>query len=200
MYKAKFLYSQQSVDLREEDHLYFAYGSNLDPDRMAQRLGGAVEPVCIANLYGSQLAYNVGERGNIPNKVTFANVKPATMHHAVKGVVYRLTDSKIKELDQFEGGYSRWTVPVKVMMPICKSLWRVGDDMAHPISLGKKDILHIQIYLGNTKDIVEKENPSREYLYHLLKGAVHFSFPQRYIEKYILAGHLKINSAHNTLK
>lgn len=199
MYKSKFPYAHQVIVIGPNDTLYFAYGSNLDPDRMSQRLGGAVEPVCIANLYGYQLTYDAG---NPKYASSYANISyTGDMREAVKGVVYKLRSGKIDELDQFEGvhdpitGYARFDTNVTVITPLCKSLWRTTDHTV-PVSLGKNSQLKIQVYEAKpTYTCVEA--PTRQYLFHVMKGAIHFQFPHRYIEKYIIPERIQIESARN---
>ena len=73
-------------------HLYFAYGSNLDPDQMAWRCPDAVG-LCRARL--DDWAWRIGGRG-------YATVSPAPGDH-VWGAIGNVSDADLASLDRYEG-------------------------------------------------------------------------------------------------
>ncbi len=89
---------------------YFAYGSNLDADQMAERCPGSV-PVCRAELRGFRLDFTWLSRrwgGGAADIVPQAEA-------SVWGVLYALGADDLERLDGFEGGYER--VEVEVELP-----------------------------------------------------------------------------------
>jgi len=79
---------------------YFAYGSNMNPQRMRER--GVTfcsrEP---ARLPGQRLAFN--KRGlTLPRGAGYANVVP-DRHGVVEGALYRMDRSQLAALDECEG-------------------------------------------------------------------------------------------------
>jgi gamma-glutamylcyclotransferase (GGCT)/AIG2-like uncharacterized protein YtfP len=78
--------------------LYFAYGSNMDPNRMARRAPGA-RAVGPARLDGFRLEFNVysteWEGGG-------ANLEPDERAHAW-GVLWDVPETEVRGLDAFQG-------------------------------------------------------------------------------------------------
>ena len=73
-------------------HLYFAYGSNLDPDQMDWRCPDAIA-LGAARL--EDWAWRIGGRG-------YATVSPA-QGHQVWGVIWNVSDTDLISLDRYEG-------------------------------------------------------------------------------------------------
>ena len=73
-------------------HLYFAYGSNLDPEQMQWRCPDAIAlgPALLENW-----AWRIGGRG-------YATVSPSPGHH-VWGGIWNLSDEDLRILDRYEG-------------------------------------------------------------------------------------------------
>jgi gamma-glutamylcyclotransferase len=125
---------------------YFAYGSNMDAERMrerdirfSQRTHGI--------LKGYRLEFNkIASRNpqeGYANVVKFEN-------GIVEGVIYEIPDSDLSKLDRFEGypdHYDRLMIKVQL------------DD-------GQK--LEAIIYIAQPDKIAEGLKPSRDYLDHLL--------------------------------
>lgn len=134
--------------------LYFAYGSNVDSERMKGRS---------VNFESSEAAVledyelNFHKRSKKFFDRGFANVSPAKGKH-VEGVLYQLSEEDILKLDKFEGcplHYERVTLPVVL----------------------KTGIVPAQVYVAKAEWIVEGLKPTREYLNHLLKGERFFTGP-----------------------
>lgn len=88
-------------------HLYFAYGSNLDPGQMDWRCPDA-SGVAAARL--DDWAWRIGARG-------YATVSPAAGHQ-VWGALWNISDTDLISLDRYEGVagglYRRETLTVMV--------------------------------------------------------------------------------------
>ena len=147
--------------------LYFAYGSNLDPDQMRERcpehrvvgLGGLREHRLFFPLFS-----NRWEGG----------VASVQLHHGgtVWGVLYELTDADMATLDGFEGFrapgdqhnvYDREHVTIELVRP---------DDDSFPRRV------RADLYLARPSN---PSPPSRRYLDALLRGARHHRLPEEYI-------------------
>jgi gamma-glutamylcyclotransferase (GGCT)/AIG2-like uncharacterized protein YtfP len=96
-----------SVTVLAVTALYFAYGSNLSPARMRERIAGA-EPLGAARLVGFCL--RLDKRG------ADGSGKANLGHDAsrsVWGALYRIDASEWPRLDAFEPGYERIAVEVE---------------------------------------------------------------------------------------
>lgn len=90
---------------------YFAYGSNLHPRRLGERLG-TIECVALARCPDRRLAFHKrGKDGSAKCDLALADVQGS----AVPGVIYRIGTDHWETLDRFEGrgrGYERERVSV----------------------------------------------------------------------------------------
>ena len=75
---------------------YFAYGSNMNPERMKQRIGWS-PPSRGAVLQDYQLMFD--KQSNDGGK---ANIRPLK-GEAVEGALYKLAEKDLLSLDGFEG-------------------------------------------------------------------------------------------------
>ncbi|MEM2180329.1 MAG: gamma-glutamylcyclotransferase family protein [Nitrososphaeria archaeon] len=127
---------------------YFAYGSNMDPERMLER-GISFSKRFHALLEGWKLEFNKISYRN-PNE-GFANIVPCKGNF-VEGILYEIISSYLSKLDKYEGDpehYNRIKVHVRLNNGIQ---------------------LDAITYVANPKKIKDGLRPSREYLSHLLKG------------------------------
>jgi len=125
---------------------YFAYGSNMDPERMRKRSISFSQRIR-AVLEGYRLEFNKVASRN-PQE-GYANVVKFEKG-IVEGVLYEIPDSDLSKLDRFEGypdHYDRLMIKVQL------------DD-------GQK--LEAIIYIAQPDRIAEGLKPSRDYLDHLL--------------------------------
>jgi gamma-glutamylcyclotransferase (GGCT)/AIG2-like uncharacterized protein YtfP len=141
--------------VRKRDYYYFAYGSNMNPARVAER-GVRTTAAAGAALEGVRLAFNKGAQAHAAEG--HANI----CHDAgarVEGVLYRLAGAdEIVRMDHFEAtpiNYSRDLVAVRCG---ARSVWA-------------------WTYVANPAVIVEGLRPSRSYLAHLLAGRPFLSDP-----------------------
>lgn len=135
---------------------YFAYGSNMNPERVAAR-GLAVVSVTGAVLEGVSLAFNKRSRDH---SAGHANIVYAPTG-CVEGVLYGLRDAdQIQRMDRFEKtpiNYSRERVVVQTAAG-ARAAWT---------------------YIANPAVIVDGLKPARAYLNHLLAGRPYLS-PEYY--------------------
>jgi gamma-glutamylcyclotransferase (GGCT)/AIG2-like uncharacterized protein YtfP len=134
-------------------HFYFAYGSNMNPQRVMQR-GMAFDHAQKGVLRDYQLAFNKRSVKHVG--AASANVMRVPGSH-VEGIMYRLTSmEQIHEMDPFEGyptRYSRFELPVETMQGRFLS-W---------------------VYVANEAYISDGLRPARWYLDHLLAGRDYLS-------------------------
>ena len=92
-----------------EENLYFAYGSNLDLEQMAQRCPDAeiVEPVRLEN-------YELRFRGS--GFATVAPKKGSTVH----GLVWKITPNCEQSLDRYEG-YPHFYYKTELELPLAET-------------------------------------------------------------------------------
>lgn len=88
--------------------LYFAYGSNLNINRMLKRCPTA-QPIGVGTLEGYILVFQNNNKGKIVANLMKENASE------VPGVVYHMSDNDLQKLDRYEGHpyvYRRTTVPI----------------------------------------------------------------------------------------
>ena len=127
---------------------YFAYGSNMNPERMRKR-GINFSKREHAILEGWRLAFNKIASRN--PKEGFANLVK-DQRDVAEGILYTVQKSDIEKLDRYEGypkHYERIKVRVKV---------NEGEEV------------EAITYVAESDKIREGLKPSKEYLRHLLKG------------------------------
>ncbi len=138
-----------------ENDLYFAYGSNMDPEQMDHR-GLAWDRAEGASLAGHRLVFDFDARGRWLGGA--ADIVPDP-DGTVEGVLYRLVDD-IAEMDRWERGYRRVEVEVTGL-----------DSGLQPRTW--------------TYEVVSKRKPmtpSEVYVDQMLVGARRFGLSEGYIE------------------
>jgi len=144
------------------NYWYFAYGSNLDIERMATRSVEVYESVR-CRLPGYRLVFN--KKSSIVPGRTFANVIP-DRNHEVWGVAYRCSAAAIESLDRFEGvsegHYQR--IPIDVLIEDGTSL-------------------NTQIYIACADFIADYGIPTDDYINLIIAGAIYHRLPEEYIHK-----------------
>jgi hypothetical protein len=149
--------------------LYFAYGSNLDPDQMALRCPGH-QPVGLAALRDHRLAFprhSDDWEGGVGS--------PALSHgHDLWGYLYEITEADRAELDRYEGwiapddpgnAYQRETITVDLVRP---------DDGSPPRRV------RALTYIARP---TEPKLPSRKYVDVIMKGAKARALPEEYVSE-----------------
>lgn len=139
---------------------YFAYGSNLNPDRLQGRANIEPRRSERAMLYDWRLAFNLatGMRWVEP---AMANVMPAS-GEVVHGVAFELTDAELARLKASEGGtrfYRSQSVEVETYD---------GERLAALTFVAQQDVVRREV------------SPSARYLDLLRKGARHHRLAEDY--------------------
>lgn len=138
---------------------YFAYGSNMDSERLERRVGRSCIEWKIGTLRGYELVFNkVANDGS-----GYANVRPKDQG-VVYGVLYLLREQELRKLDRCEGvpdHYKRVPLPVET-------------------EAGTIDAV---CYVAGKNKVEEGLRPRCDYLKHLVKGASEHNLPQGYIRQ-----------------
>jgi gamma-glutamylcyclotransferase (GGCT)/AIG2-like uncharacterized protein YtfP len=127
---------------------YFAYGSNMNPERMRERnINFSSREHAI--LRGWKLEFNKEASRN--PKEGYANIVPDE-NGIVEGILYEIQDSDLHKLDRCEGYPKHY----------CRR------DIEVQLDNGQK--VMATTYVANPSKVKEGLKPTREYLDHLLKG------------------------------
>jgi gamma-glutamylcyclotransferase len=142
-------------------HWYFAYGSNLAPERLRERTRGDVAGLP-CRLPGHRLAFN--KRSSRRPGWVFANIVPACGAE-VWGVAYRCTAEALAALDVHEGVAG-------------------GNYVRHPVQVLTREgnALAAVTYIAGPEFVCGEAPPQADYLAFLLDGARHHGLPAGYIE------------------
>jgi gamma-glutamylcyclotransferase len=140
--------------------LYFAYGSNMDPDQLAER---RINPLSRrhARLAGYALLFNKLATKN-PSEGK-ANITPC-VGGIVEGIVYEVVEKELKRLDDKEGIQSGDYLRVKLSVEL--------DDGSHVDAMA---------YVAHPSKVRSGLKPTKVYLRHLLAGADLLS--REYVER-----------------
>lgn len=149
--------------------LYFAYGSNLDPEQMSARCPGH-RTIGLARLPDHRLTFP------LYSETWQGGVAGLSLAHGetVWGVLYELTDEDLAALDRYEGWraagdrhnlYDRDKLTVELVR---------ADDGSEPRRV------RALAYLARP---VHPAAPSRRYMDTLLRGARHHRLPPEYVER-----------------
>src|SRR5689334_21197497 len=141
--------------------LYFAYGSNMDEERVkaANRCPNA-RFIFNAMLPEHRLVFTHG--GDAGTCAADAVPEPGSL---VWGVVYDITDSDRRQLDAREG--------------VAIRAYRPKEVLVHPHGDKEQRIMALTYSAGDAEDM--ERPPSREYLDYLLRGARRWGLPADYI-------------------
>ncbi|MEM4347893.1 MAG: gamma-glutamylcyclotransferase family protein [Candidatus Altiarchaeota archaeon] len=140
---------------------YFAYGSNMDKNRMVNR-GVKIFSEDIAVVKGWKLVFN--KRATSDKGVGYANIIP-DKNSEVYGVIYEIEEADILKLDNYEGypnHYNRQLIPVLILK-------------------NKKEV-KAQVYIAQKNMTDDSLKPSSGYMKYLIDGAKQHNFPLKYIE------------------
>lgn len=127
---------------------YFAYGSNMNPERMKLR-GINYSQRKPATLKAWKLKFNKAASKN-PEE-GYANIV-LNVNGTVEGILYEIDDPDLSKLDKYEGYPDHY----------CRILVKVL------LNDGQK--VEAITYVANSNKIRNGLRPSKEYLSHLLKG------------------------------
>jgi gamma-glutamylcyclotransferase len=129
-------------------HYYFAYGSNMNPERVRQRKL-PFRDYQFGTLNHYSLVFN--KRSTIYPGAASANVQVAP-NQTVEGLLYALHDEdSISAMDPFEGYPVRYD---RLLLPV----------------VTEKEVVNSWVYIANQEYIEEGLRPASWYLQHLLAG------------------------------
>jgi hypothetical protein len=123
---------------------YFAYGSNMNPERMLKRQVSFTKRVA-GSLRNWKLVFNVPDCKQ--DGVAYANIERCEGAR-VEGVLYEVEQAGMSILDRFETGYARLLV----------SVFNDGH------------VREAYVYIFPQADTESNRKPARWYLAHLLAG------------------------------
>ena len=136
---------------------YFAYGSNLSPNQIRERLGTPdLQPLFVAYLSGHRLAFPLESMKRWGGGV--ASFEKAEGKE-VWGVVFELTEQQMEKMDEWERDYERVS-----------------------ISVFKKNGEKVEAQTYKAKK-TGKVLPSSRYMKTIIGGAMECGLPKEYIEK-----------------
>ena len=136
---------------------YFAYGSNMSRTQLRQRAGEPAEEK-LARLENFELNFDKIARGGTGT----GNIAAAD-GGVVYGVLYRMTEQQLKQLDRYEG------VPEHYRRSEVNVLDAEGRKVAAQVYLARK--------------VRRGLKPDRTYLQRIIEGAVEHNLPGEYIEQ-----------------
>lgn len=146
--------------------LYFAYGSNLDPEQMKKRCP-SYQFRCLALLPGFRLAFT---RYYESRRSGVADVVEDDASPGVWGVVYDISKEDLNVLDACEGYHGKGKN--NAYDRCCTTVLEEGEE-ERPLS--------VLIYIVAKKS--DKEYPpSEDYMRHIISGAEHWGVPEDYLE------------------
>ena len=131
--------------------LVFAYGSNMHPERMLERVPGAVARGR-GRLRGRRFVVNKRGRDGSA-KANLADDADGL----VWGVLWELTREEVAALDRHEGGYERQQVSIET----------------------DEGVVTAETYVSDW--ITEAPRAHDWYLTHIVRGARAFGFPEDYV-------------------
>lgn len=128
---------------------YFAYGSNMNENRMIQR---GLKPKSKEAAYIEEFEFKINKKSYKNPKIGYANIMPKK-GSIVEGIVYDVSENDIKKLDKFEG--------------YPKHYYRDYLD----VKLKNGDIVKAYVYIAKGEWIsVEELKTTNKYKENILKG------------------------------
>jgi gamma-glutamylcyclotransferase len=162
----------------------FAYGSNLDIDRMRRRIA-STRIVGLSRLPEHDLRFHV--RGTIDGTAKADAYFTGDTAHHVLGMVYGIHPNDLPVLDRIEGGYSRTLHPVAPEIvparsgpgPVAYGSGSPRADAAPEIPFPAK----AWSYHGRPENLAGDLLPYDWYLDHVVRGARFHSVPADYMKR-----------------
>jgi gamma-glutamylcyclotransferase len=139
------------------DHWYFAYGSNMDPDRKESRTG-AIREARVARLQGYRIAFSKDDA----NGGAYASIE-LSADSEVWGVCFLCDDATMGLLDEHEGVRTEHYHRTTIVVFDCKGA-----------------AMNAQVYVSHPKRIVHGRYPTPDYLRRIERGARHWQLPKTY--------------------
>lgn len=141
-------YRRYRAEAESEHQWYLAYGSNMNSERLRDRVGAPLESVP-GYLDGYRLVFN--KLGL--NETVYANIEAAGLKDRCPIVAYGLSIEQLQQLDRHEGEPNHY---VRIGLPFY-------DNKANYTHIG-------HVYVAQPGRLVEGRKPSAEYLAHIRAG------------------------------
>jgi len=140
------------MDRKKRPVYYFAYGSNMNPERVKGR-GVRYKWYKRALLKGYKLAFNKRREKGAAAGTAAANIVPAE-GEVVEGVLYELVEPEIdyRGLDRAEGYPNHYTIEILEV--------QTEDGKTYPAV----------VYVAHPSKVEEGLKPTEEYFNHLLEA------------------------------
>jgi gamma-glutamylcyclotransferase (GGCT)/AIG2-like uncharacterized protein YtfP len=142
--------------MAHEDVVYFAYDSNMDTNRLRERISNFTL-LGTGTLKGYRLAFTRPSRSH---RFSYADLLPSP-NHCIKGIVYRVSYEAMKVLDKYE-------------MLSVGDYWRTQETVEM-----ESGTQRVTLYRGARQSSDLK--PAPQYLKHMIKGAYEHCLPEEYI-------------------
>jgi gamma-glutamylcyclotransferase len=132
---------------------YFAFGSNMNKERMIDREAEFTE-MQKGILKDWKLVFNkINPR---KERAGFANIEPEK-NSIVEGIIYKVNKKTIQELDGYEG------VPLAYIRKTMQ------------VTMDNDELIECEVYIANPSRVNNSLKPEKWYLNHLLKGEKYLS-------------------------
>lgn len=131
---------------------YFAYGSNMDENRMKQRVN-SYEIIGQGTLKNYKLVFNKIAKNKLDEG--YANIISKNSF-LVEGIIYKIDTDGIKQLDKYEG------VPIHYKRELMAILHN-------------NEVIISDVYIANKDKIDNNLKPTKQYLNYLLEGQKYLS-------------------------
>ena len=141
--------------------LHFAYGSNMESNRLHKRIGNVSSPQR-AYLSGFRFEFN---KLSYHLETVYGNIM-ADIDSTVWGVLMEITQSQLDQLDVNEGVENGHYRQEKVIV--------ITDDGVEYEAI---------TYVAEDKWVKEGMNPNETYLDYVINGANEFQLPLEYVER-----------------
>jgi gamma-glutamylcyclotransferase (GGCT)/AIG2-like uncharacterized protein YtfP len=153
-------YRRYISETQSEQQWYIAYGSNMNPERLSDRIGRRYAHAT-GYLDGFELVFNkLGGNGT-----TYANIRHHDNMHRTPFVAYLVTTDELEILDGYEGEPNDY---VRVGIPFRQQ--ETGEN-----SLG-------HIYIAHPDKLTIKQNISTGYINHIRQGYRLHGFENDWLE------------------
>jgi len=140
---------------------YFAYGSNMDRNRMIEERDVRILSEKVGFIEGWKIVFN--KIATFPSGSGYANIAKEK-NSKVYGVLYEIEDSDLGKLDKYEGYPTHYK----------------REQITVILNNGKKIIAEVYIAQGNQTQ--EGLKPTKEYMKYLINGAKQRNLPIAYIK------------------
>jgi len=189
------IYFQLESYLMAQTDLYFAYGSNINSEFLSERLkngdwtrdgwyksgnlqGPSPEDLGTYVLDDYEFGYNIADTDSQsgPDQETAGNITAKKGSH-VYGVLYRITQAQLHELDESEDAPENYIRTAVTVHRVAVSQLKPKEDTPTSVTAWA--------YVGNPKYLTTQINPDPKYVELLCNSAKKREFPEDYITQFL---------------